>query len=181
MVDNHLLCIHRKCMKLRAANSDDEKFLWEAQYHAALLDSKDAPAVAVQSNIVLARYVEGWGRPGDVGVLAEIENSAVGAAWCRLFQKEAPGWAWIDDETPEMSVAVLPDFRLKGIGTSMLQRLLEVAGEKNKMISLAVRSTNPALRLYLRLGFCVLPERNFLNRTGVLSHVMVRKSAARQA
>jgi len=168
-------------MKLRVANSKDETFLWEAQYHAAHLDAPGDPAAAVQGNPVLARYVEGWGRAGDIGVIAEFENRAVGAAWCRLFRKEAPGWGWIDEETPEISVAVLPQFRQQGLGTSLLMRLLEVAGEKNKMISLAVRSTNPALRLYLRLGFCILPDRNFLNRTGVPSHVMVRECVARHA
>jgi ribosomal protein S18 acetylase RimI-like enzyme len=156
-------------MKLRAANSEDEAFLWEAQYHAALLDSTEEPAAAVQSDPILARYVEGWGRIGDIGVIAERDNKPVGAAWCRLFRKETPGWGWIDEEIPEISVAVLPEFRQKGVGTSLLTRLLEVAGENYKVVSLAVRSTNPAFRLYLRLGFRVLPERNFLNRTGVWS------------
>lgn len=168
-------------MKLRAADLKDEKFLWEAQCHAALLDLKNDPMVAVRSNPILARYVEGWGRVGDVGVIAEHEDKPVGAAWCRLFPKESPAWGWVDEKTPEISVAVLPEFRQMGIGTSLLTSLLEVSCDKNKMLSLAVRSTNPALRLYLRLGFRVLPERNFLNRTGVLSHVMVRECIARHA
>lgn len=158
-------------MKLRAADLKDETFLWEAQCHAALLDS----IVAVHSNPILARYVEEWGRAGDVGVIAEYEDKPVGAAWCRLFSKESPAWGWVDETTPEISVAVLPEFRQMGIGTSLLTSLLEVSYENSKMLSLAVRSTNPALRLYLRLGFRVLPERNFFNRTGVLSHVMVRE------
>jgi ribosomal protein S18 acetylase RimI-like enzyme len=166
-------------MKLRAVDPKDEKFLWETQCHAALLDSQDAPMVAVRSNPMLARYVEGWGRDGDVGVIAEHEGKPVGAAWCRLFPKESPAWGWIDDKTPEISVAVLPEFRQKGLGTSLLTHLQEVVREKNGMLSLAVRSTNPALRLYLRLGFRILPERNFLNRTGVLSHVMVWESVTR--
>lgn len=167
-------------MKLRPANSEDEEFLWQAQCYAALLDAKEDPAATVRGNPVLARYVEGWGRVGDIGVIVEHENKPVGAAWCRLFREESPGWGWIDAKTPEISVAVLPEFRQMGIGTSLLKRLLEVTGE-NMMISLAVRSTNPALRLYLRLGFRIIPERNFLNRTGVLSHVMVREGIALHA
>lgn len=168
-------------MKLRAANLEDQDFLWEAQCHAALLDWKENPIATVQSNPILARYVEGWGRVGDIGVMAEHEDKFVGAAWCRLFEKVAPGWGWIDEETPELSVAVLPKFRNNGVGTSLLMRLLEVTGQKYNVTSLAVRSKNPALRLYLRLGFRVLPERNFLNRTGVLSHVMVRECGASHA
>lgn len=162
-------------MKLRVANFKDQHFLWEAQYHAALLDSEEEPMVAVRSNPILASYVEGWGRIGDMGVIAEHENKPVGAAWCRLFPEDSKGWGWIDENTPEISVAVLPEFRQKGIGTSLLTRLLGLSCEKNQVLSLAVRSTNPALRLYLRLGFRVLPERNFFNRTGVLSYVMVRE------
>lgn len=168
-------------MKLRIANFKDEQFLWRAQYHAALLDSKDEQMAAVRSNPMLARYVDGWGRVGDMGVIAEHENKPVGAAWCRLFTEDSKGWGWIDEKILEISVAVLPEFRQNGIGTSLLTRLLKIACEKNEMLSLAVRSTNPALRLYLRLGFRVLPERNFLNRTRVLSHVMVRECVTHHA
>lgn len=125
--------------------------------------------VAVQSYPVLARYVEGWGQVGDLSVIPEHENKPVGAAGCRLFPKTTPGWGWIDEKTPEISVAVLPEFRRMGIGTALLTCLLEIACEKNKMLSLVVRSTNSAFRLYHGLGFRVLPERNFLNRIGVLS------------
>lgn len=162
-------------MNLRKAKFEDEQFLWEAQYHAALLESDNEPMVAVRSNPILANYVDGWGRAGDIGIIAEHENRLVGAAWCRLFPEDSKGWGWIDEKTPEISVAVLPKFRQRGIGTSMLVGLLEIACEENEMLSLAVRSTNPAVRLYLRLGFRVLPERNFLNRTGVLSYVMLRE------
>ncbi|MEQ1639112.1 MAG: GNAT family N-acetyltransferase [Methylococcales bacterium] len=162
-------------MNLREARLEDEQFLWEAQYHAALLEYDSEPMVAVRSNPILANYVDGWGRTGDIGIIAEHENKLLGAAWFRLFPEDSKGWGWIDEKTPEVSIAVLPELRQRGIGTSMLTRLLEIACKENEMLSLAVRSTNPAVRLYQRLGFRVLPERNFLNRTGVLSYVMVRQ------
>lgn len=168
-------------MNLREAKFEDEQFLWEAQYHAALLESDSGPMVAVRSDPILANYVDGWGRTGDIGIIAEYESKPVGAAWCRLFPENSKGWGWIDEITPEISLAVLPKFRRRGIGTSMLARLLEIACEENEMLSLAVRSTNPAVRLYQRLGFRVLPERNFLNRTGVLSYVMVRQRCGSHA
>ena len=168
-------------MNLREARFEDEQFLWEAQYHAALLDSEDEPMMAIRSNPILARYVDGWGRAGDIGIIAEHENNSIGAAWCRLFPEDSKGWGWIDEKTPEISVAVLPKFRQKGIGTSMLTRLIEIACEENEMLSLAVRSTNPAVRLYQRLDFRVLPGRNFLNRTGILSYVMVRQCCGNHA
>lgn len=164
-------------MKLRPASPEDQDFLWRAQSHAALLEAEDDPVGTVRRHPMLARYVEGWGRAGDLGVIAtpaEHAGEPIGAAWCRRFPQTAPGWGWIDTETPELSVAVLPSFRGLGLGTALLTELLRMTDAAGTALSLAVRSTNPALRLYLRLGFCILPERDFLNRTGILSHVMLR-------
>ena len=166
-------------MPQRPATPNDQAFLWLAQSHAARLDPSENPAAAVRSHPMLARYVDGWGRSGDRGVIAEHQGTPIGAAWCRCFPAEAPGWGWIDAETPELSVAVLPPYRGTGIGTALLTQLLQMT-EESTALSLAVRSTNPALRLYLRQGFRILPERDFLNRTGVLSHVMVRDSHDRR-
>ena len=160
-------------MNLRPAQPDDEAFLWLAQSHAALLDASDDPVGAVRSHPMLARYVEGWGRAGDLGMIAEHDGRPVGTTWCRRFPEAAPGWGWIDAQTPELSVAVLPPFRGTGQGTALLTALLAMTEEAGTALSLAVRSTNPALRLYRRLGFRILSERNFLNRTGILSHVML--------
>lgn len=162
-------------MKLRAVNPNDQTFLWLAQSHAALLDTSDDPAKSVRKHPMLARYVEGWGRAGDLGVIAEHEEKPVGAAWCRWFPEDAPGCGWIDKQIPELSVAVLSQYQGRGVGTTLLTRLLQMTEDMAAAVSLAVRSTNPALRLYLRLGFRILPERDFLNRTGILSHVMVRE------
>nr|WP_276575805.1 GNAT family N-acetyltransferase [Bradyrhizobium zhengyangense] len=50
--------------------------------------------------------------------------------------------------------AIVPEMRGRGIGTAILQSLMEEARQTNREIRLKVASSNPAaLRLYLRLGF----------------------------
>jgi GNAT superfamily N-acetyltransferase len=73
------------------------------------------------------RYVKNWGRPGDAGVIASAGPNAYGAAWYRLFPASAPGFAFVDEQTPEVTIAVVPSHRGKGTGGELLEALLERA------------------------------------------------------
>jgi len=53
-----------------------------------------------------------------------------------------------------IDIALLPDYRNSGIGGALLQGLLDDAAAKAKPIRLQVFNSNPARRLYERLGFC---------------------------
>jgi GNAT superfamily N-acetyltransferase len=112
----------------------------------------------------LARYVEGFGRPGDFGIVAEENGHPLGAAWWRSFRADSPGYGFVDEATPEISIAVLPDYRGAGIGTALLQAI-ECAGRERGIgrLSLSVERDNPAAALYGRRGFEVVrEERNAL-------------------
>jgi ribosomal protein S18 acetylase RimI-like enzyme len=50
-------------------------------------------------------------------------------------------------------IAILPEARNRGIGTRILQELMEEGRAASKALSIHVEKFNPALRLYLRLGF----------------------------
>jgi len=52
-----------------------------------------------------------------------------------------------------VDIALLPPFRGAGIGSRLLQALQERARTDGKPLSIHVEKTNPALRLYQRLGF----------------------------
>ncbi len=107
----------------------------------------------------LARYVQGWGQPGDCGFLASDETTGqpVGAVWLRLLKNENKGYGYVDDDTPELSIAVLPEYRGQGIGTDLLNCLV-ASGYKHSSISLSVSEGNPAFRLYERFGFEVVSK-----------------------
>lgn len=106
----------------------------------------------------LARYVRGFGdRSGDVGVIAEADGHPIGAAWVRQMSHDDPGYGFVDDVTPELSIAVVSGRRGHGVGTELLGALLR----RVERCSLAVDQRNPARRLYERLGFEVVSREGF--------------------
>jgi ribosomal protein S18 acetylase RimI-like enzyme len=140
---------------LRPATADDVEFLWAMLYEASHAAENDVPDEAVlRRHPELARYVEGWGVPTDLGVVAvDDTRERVGAAWLRLLTGDAKGYGYVDDDTPELVLAVLPGHRGRGLGARMLRELLEAAAGSFSAVSLSVQIDNPALRLYERTGF----------------------------
>ncbi len=56
----------------------------------------------------LAHYVAGWPRMYDFGVVAsDNDGRLTGAAWARTFTAEDPGYGFVSDEVPEISMAVV--------------------------------------------------------------------------
>ena len=100
------------------------------------------------------RYVERWGRPGDTALIAIQDFQPVGAAWYRLFKTENAGYGFVDEETPELSIAIVPSKRGSGLGSELLDALMARAlAEGYSAISLSVEKDNPAVALYERHGF----------------------------
>ena len=100
------------------------------------------------------RYVRGWGRRGDAGMIALEPPHPVGAAWYRLFRADAPGFGFVDEETPELAIAVVPSRRGKGYGDELMTALLAQATRAgHEAISLSVEKDSAAVRLYERYGF----------------------------
>ena len=80
----------------------------------------------------------------------------IGVVWIRLFNSHNPGYGYVAEDIPELSIAVLPGHRDLGIGTQLLNHMLAKAAERYPGLSLSVTSENPAKRLYERLGFRVV-------------------------
>jgi GNAT superfamily N-acetyltransferase len=101
-----------------------------------------------------AKYVDGFGRHGDAGVVAAVAGQGVGAAWYRLLPADDPGYGFVAPDIPELTLAVAPQARGQGIGTALMQRLLDRAvADRIAAISLSVEPDNPAMHLYLALEF----------------------------
>ena len=108
----------------------------------------------------LERYVAGWGRTGDAALVAIDEFQPVGAAWYRLFEAEEPGYGFVDEATPELTIAIVPSRRGHGVGRELLDALLELARKEGyAQVSLSVEPDNPALHLYEQHGFTRVGER----------------------
>jgi GNAT superfamily N-acetyltransferase len=136
---------------LRPVGSHDIRFLRDMlrhAYHWRLSEDSERPVY---------RYVQNWGRPGDAGVIALEGPHAFGAAWYRLFTPDEPGFGFVDEQTPELTIAIVPSRRGKGAGKELLEALLARAREDGyAAISL---STDPAQRAYYeRFGFEAVGE-----------------------
>lgn len=69
------------------------------------------------------------------------------------------GYGNIDPYTPELAIAVLPEFRGRGVGAALLNALFDrLAGQNYSRLSLSVQKDNPAFRLYRRVGFEILRD-----------------------
>lgn len=144
-----------KQYRIRKLDSDDQSLLWEMLYQS-LYVPPGAPAFdgKVLKQPAIANYVCEWGRDGDAGFVAVDQNEMpIGAVWARLMTGEHKGFGYVDDQTPELGLAVVPGWRNHGVGTSLMTRMIDTASHTYNQISLSVSAENPARRLYKRLGF----------------------------
>ena len=156
---------------IRPATAKDEPIVWEMLRHA----SHEASLKSIRKQPCLACYALDWGSTGDLGYIAEKDKLPVGMAWLRLWLAETKGYGYVNDEIPELAIAVLPDFRGYGIGTQLLIQILKMAKNRFPGVSLSVRASNPVLRLYERVGFDRIAGSEVTNRVGEISFKMILK------
>ena len=143
-------------VRYRRAGADDvEEIRWALFEALAWNPERELPPRDVTlEHPAAARYHRDWGRPGDLGVLATAGAELVGVAYCRTFTDEDHGHGYVDDQTPELAVAVRGDWRGIGLGTTLMKELADFARERGfARLSLSVDTDNPARRLYERLGY----------------------------
>ncbi|MDQ2738314.1 MAG: GNAT family N-acetyltransferase [Actinomycetota bacterium] len=141
---------------IRPADPDDHAFLvamlveafnWNGQVSVTAADVEADPA--------LARYLSGWPRPSDFGVIATSgAGEPLGAAWARQFGAADPGYGFVHPEVPEIGIGVVRASRGRGVGTRLLTALIAEARDRScTALSLSVADGNRARVLYERVGF----------------------------
>jgi GNAT superfamily N-acetyltransferase len=128
---------------IRQAGPQDVRFLRDMlkhAYHWRLNEDPDLP---------VARYVNNWGRPGDAGLVA-WEAGPVGAAWYRLFPESAPGFGFVDAQTPELTIA---------LGGQLMEALLARAKEEGHT-AVSLSAERGMTKLYERFGFHSVEEKD---------------------
>jgi ribosomal protein S18 acetylase RimI-like enzyme len=136
---------------LRPADRQDARFLRDMlrhAYHWRLTEDAERPVY---------RYVRNWGRPGDAGVVAMEGPHAYGAAWYRVFTAEETGFGFVDEKTPELTIAVVPSRRGKGAGKELLEALLERA-RADGFAAVSLSTDEQQVGWYERFGFEVVSE-----------------------
>jgi ribosomal protein S18 acetylase RimI-like enzyme len=102
--------------------------------------------IRMQFNAQTQHYVQGY--PGAENKIVCLEGTRIG----RLLVDRSR------EEILLVDIALLPDFRGAGVGGRLIQELLDEADEQGRAVKLHVLQTNPAGRLYQRLGFSVTQD-----------------------
>lgn len=96
-------------------------------------------------------------------ILAYVENQPVGTVRVR----------YLDEQTAKIErLAVLSDFRGRGIGKRLMEEALEIAANK-QINTVVIHAQDYVKSLYLKLGF--LPDGELFEEAGI-AHVKMIKS-----
>jgi GNAT superfamily N-acetyltransferase len=145
--------------RIRDATQTDAPFLAEMLVEAFdWTGSRSRSRVELLADPVVNRYVRGWRRPGDGGVVAADDHGVpLGACWYRVLAKRDAGYGWVGPGVPELTLGVRPIHRAQGVGRALLAAACaQAARAGHQRISLSVERANFAQRLYLSEGFVVL-------------------------
>jgi ribosomal protein S18 acetylase RimI-like enzyme len=141
---------------IREGTSLDLQFLEEMLYEAFFWNSAAdrPPLIEARCRPEFSILLADWGRAGDVVQIAEDAGVALGAAWFRLWASDAHSYGFVDEKTPELGVAVVPDFRGHGVGRALIRATIDIATRRGYPgLSLSVDPANLARRLYESEGF----------------------------
>lgn len=142
---------------IRPLHASEYGFLKEMLYEAIFIEEskKPSPEVLLNSQDIV-KYHRDWGKPGDRALVAVNETGEkLGAAWYRLLQGAEAGYGYVDDLTPELSIALKKTARGKGVGRALMVQIMKQAKDDQfEMLSLSVDPDNEAaVALYVSLGF----------------------------
>jgi GNAT superfamily N-acetyltransferase len=136
---------------LRPVGHGDVRFLRDLLRHAYHW------RLNVDPDLPVFRYVANWGRPGDAGVIAFDGRGAYGAAWYRLFSADEPGFGFVDEQTPELTIAVVPSRRGQGVGGELLEALLAQA-KSDGLAAVSLSAEREQTALYEHHGFVAVGD-----------------------
>ena len=150
--------------------STEQYLAKELLYYAANLDKSDKSLTDFPE---LKQYEEHFGScDSDIGVYILSDAKVAGAAWVRLLAK---GKAYVDDNTPELTLSIKPDFKRKGISHTLLQQLFIETSKLYSQMSVSVRDIPSVIKFYENLGFVKCENTEHKNELGIDSFIMLKK------
>jgi len=144
---------------LRPLTPDDLDFLLEMVVETInWKPGRTANLAEVLADERMERYVKDWGRAGDGGIIAELDDQLVGAVWWRYHSAAEPAYGYVADDVPEIAIALAPAARGKGMGRKLIQAAKAELGKTVSRISLSVEADNFARSLYESAGFVAVEQ-----------------------
>ncbi len=130
--------------ELRNVNENDFDWLFELRSQTMskyINDSGDNFNLGTQSKRIMKEY--------ESIKIVRSDNQDIG-----MFKVKRNSDKW-----EIIQIQLLPDYQHMGIGTKLIQELQMEASQQSAAIFLSVLKVNPAKRLYERLGFEVIQEK----------------------
>ena len=143
---------------IREIGPDEIPVLDDFLYDAIFIpEGVSAPPRSIIENEDLQVYVRDFGKlPDDRCLVAEVDGKVAGAVWTRIMND----YGHIDNQTPSLAISLYKEYRGQGIGTALLQRMLErLRSDGYGQVSLSVQKENYALRMYAKAGFRTVADR----------------------
>ncbi len=105
-------------------------------------------------------YIENFGeQKDDYCLVGDMDGKIVGAVWVRILAGDIKGYGNIDDKTPEFAISLFKEYRNKGIGTQLMQNMIEYLKSAGyAQTSLNVKKENYAVKMYCKMGFKIVCE-----------------------
>lgn len=127
-----------------------DDFLYEAIF---IPEGVEVPSKEITNQPDLQIYIADFGKQNDNCLVAECNGKIVGAVWTRIIND----YGHIDNETPSLAISLFKEYRSLGIGTALMNRMIELLKSKGyKRVSLSVQKENYAYNLYKKFGFEII-------------------------
>jgi len=145
-------------LTIRRAGPADADFLADMLVEAANWRPEGKRSRAdTLADPLLGHYIDGWPRPGDLGLIAELDGKPAGAAWVRFFPASGPAYGFVAPDVPELVIGLRVEARGQGAGRALLRELASAARAAGiRQISLSAGRANYAHRLYLAEGYRIV-------------------------
>ena len=165
IIDEHYYSLFKnqqtKSTTIRFLRDDDLPFLEDLLYESVSRPEGAEPLPRdISKKPEIDIYIRDFGKKkGDSCLLAELDGKVVGGVWIRILADEIKGFGNIGPETPEFAVSMFKEYRNRGIGTQLMNKMIGHLREKGYgQASLSVQKTNYAVRMYRKCGFEVVRE-----------------------
>ena len=144
---------------IRELSIDERNVLETFLYHAIYIqEGITPPPFEIIKQPELQVYIERFGeQDGDICLVAECDSIIVGAVWVRIMND----YGHVSDDMPSLAISLLPEYRNKGIGTALMKSMQEMVSKHGyKGISLSVQKQNYATKMYRKLGFNTIEDKD---------------------
>ena len=144
---------------IRELSIDERDVLETFLYHAIYIpEGITPPPFEIIKQPELQVYIERFGeQDGDICLVAECDSIIVGAVWVRIMND----YGHVSDDMPSLAISLLPEYRNKGIGTALMKSMQEMVSKQGyKGISLSVQKQNYATKMYRKLGFNTIEDKD---------------------